>query len=339
MRRIEFGYEVLRNGVVLTKLKALNASIRMESTAEIKTAFTGTFKNNDKVNFLSDYIRPYIVINSARSNLGVFLATTPKEQMESGTTLVSIEAYDKGIILKQNGLLKPLHLSKGTKYTDAIRTLLAQNGMLEVICDNSPLTLQTDREDWEIGTSHLTIINDLLREINYNTIWFNRDGIPVVARKKDLKTVNITYRADETSIIKDACTKELDSYEGYNTWIAKVDNPDYDEPLIATASNEDPISPLSVPSRGRRILAPVVSLDNIASQSALQDYVDNIRNQNMDAVEVAGFETALNPKHGVNDQLLLLHPNLKGIYQETSWEMALDGNDSMMHKAKKVGNV
>ena len=45
----------------------------------------------------------------------------------------------------------------------------------------------------------------------------------------------------------------------------------------ARATNDDPLSALSVQRIGKRT-APIIRLDNIASQAALQEYVDN-RNQ------------------------------------------------------------
>ena len=339
IRNLSFGYEAIRNGVVLTSLEATGApSLRMESSGEIKRALSGTFRKNAIVNYLSDWIRPYIIINGVRSNLALVLATTAKEVSEGGEDKVEIEAYDRSILLKQNGIESRPHLPSGMKYLDAIKELLTQNGITEFYCDQSDFVLQTDREDWEVGTSHLDIINELLSEINYNTIWFDSDGIAVMEKRKvpDTDNIPIGYVADEMSLVRPDCTRELDAYDSYNVFIAEVNSSDYEEPLIATAVNQDPTSPLSIQSRGRRILAPVIRLNNIASQEVLQEYVDSVRNKSMQSTEVSEFDTAINPVHQTNDYLSIQHPKMNGIYQELSWEIVMDANDRMRHTAKKV---
>ena len=335
-RHLKFGFEVLRNGAVHTSLYSNDASISADKDAEIKTSLSGSFCKNDAVNFLTDWIRPYMVINGERKNLGMFLATTPEE--DNGE--LEIEAYDKGIILKQNATENRLHIYRDTRYIDNIKNLLAQNGITECIMDFSDAVLLADREDWEIGTSYLTIINDLLSEINFNSIWFDGEGVARIERAKSLNTNRIKhfYKADELSFIRPDYTKTNDTFSSYNVFIATVDNPDYEETLIATAINDDPTSPISTSALGRRIVAPVESLNNIASQLELQEYVNSKMLNSKLTTDTVSFSTALNV-HEMFEYVATDHSEISGIHQEQSWEMALDESDTMTHTARKVRNI
>nr|WP_315021858.1 hypothetical protein [uncultured Aminipila sp.] len=341
-RYIRAGFDVIRNGVRLTELQALKEStLKMNSSGEIKTVLSGSFKANSKVNFLSDWIRPWIEINGKIKYKGLFSATTVEEDYNGQYDLIKIEAYDKAIILKQNAIEQKIYFKSGLKYLDAIRTMLNINDINEWIIEETDKTIQNDREDWEIGTSYLTIINELLSEINYNSIWFNDEGLPVIAKKNNptVDDIDFSYRADRFSLIESECTKETDAYDSYNVFIAMVDNPDYEKPLVAIATNEDPSSLLSIQSRGRRIVAPVFKLDNIASQNELQDYVEKIRNESMQSTEIYKIKTAINPEHTVLNSIYLDHPKVRGLFQEEEWEITLDSSDTMTHTIKKVREI
>lgn len=341
-RYIRIGFDVVRNGVKLTELQAAKEStLKMNSSAEIKTILSGTFKSNNKVNFLSDWIRPWIEINGIAKYKGLFSATTVEQDSNGHYDLIKIEAYDKTIILKQNAIEQKIYFKSGTKYLDAIRIILHKNEINEWIIEETDKTIQNDREDWEIGTNYLTIINELLSEINYNSIWFNDEAVPVITKKNNpsVDDINFSYRADKFSLIESECTKETDAYDSYNVFIAMVDNPDYEKPLVATATNEDPSSLLSIQSRGRRIVAPVFKLDNIASQNELQSYVEKIRNESMASTEVYKIKTAINPDHTVLNSIYLDHPKVRGLFEEEEWEITLDSSDTMTHTVKKVREI
>ena len=77
-------------------------------------------------------------------------------------------------------------------------------------------------------------------------------------------------------------------------------------------------------------------MDNIASQAALQAYVERLRFESQLADETVTFTTANTPNHGYKDILALEHERLSGIYQETEWTMQLAYNGQMTHKAKRI---
>lgn len=336
-------FEVVRNGVATEyNLKAVgdNApTVTMSADGEIKTSFSGKFEHNDNVDYLNDEIRPYYIKDGVEYSLGVYMiGTLSTKHTAYGRDEDSIEAYDRALRLKQTKTETRYYIAAGTPYMTAIQALIRESGIPRTYADECEDVLATDREDWEIGTEYLTIINALLSEINYSDVWFDFDGVAHLERYDAPSSENIDreYRDDEYSIITPQYAEEMDIYEAPNVFIVNVSNPDYDEPMTATGVNDNILSALSTIRRGRRILATPIELDNIAGQTALQQYADNLATQSMFATQKVTFYTAINPIHGVGDTIALYNGKLVGIYEETDWKIEIRAGALMEHKAKKV---
>jgi hypothetical protein len=337
---VSFRYGIVRNGIERKDLYILargSPSIKMVGDAAVKTALNGQFVLGPGVDLLYDVIKPYFIINGEEYPLGEFLVSTLMEVHKGGTAYVEIEGYDRGLTLKRSTTENRPSLAANNKYTDVIQALLFDRGIDKVLCVSSDARLATTREDWEIGTPYIDIVNKLLKEINYNTLWFDSNGFARIEPYLMPSAENIkhTYKSGELSIIKPDCTIKRDTNSAYNVFIAQVSNPDLPEPLYAIAENNDPNSPISTMKIGR-IPAPIFKLDNIASQSALQAFVDNERFKSLISSEEVNFETAKVPTHGVNDTLALNHDVMKGIYSEFEWGITLSTDGQMTHRAKKV---
>lgn len=339
VRRVSVRYDVVRKGVKVTQLYAkVPASISMISDAQLKTYITGTFANNDEIDLLNDHIRPFLIVDDAAYPLGDYVISVAETTMSGAGTAMYIEAYDQSLIASQNRLDKRVSFAAGSLYVDTIQGLLQNCGITMVMADPNESTLATVREDWEVGTSYLDIVNDLLAEINFKPLWFDNEGFARLQKNIAPSASNIAfeYRANEMSILSADATSVLDVYNAPNVFIVEVSNPDLPEPMRAVSVNEDPGSILSTIRRGRRIVAPLERLDNISSQEALQEYADNKRLQSMLSTDTITFETALEPGHGVGDVVAVHHPDFSGIYQETEWEMTLSPGALMRHKARRI---
>lgn len=337
-RRFSRRVDIIRNGVAVDQLLIEESpTVSMDMAAALKMSMSGTFRKNAAFLPLTDLLRPVAILDGAEYPLGEYVISTATDAHEPARDLMCIEAYDRTLILQQTKLETRYHIDAGAKYTDTIQALLMADGIGRVICDPSDAVLATDREDWEVGTDHLTIINTLLAEINYTDIWFDLNGIARLHRyaAPDVGNIKRTYKADELSIIKADTESELDIYDAPNVFIAIVSNADYDEPMTATAVNDSPASALSTIRRGRRIVS-VERLNNIASQDELQAYVDNKRTESMLATETVKFSTAINPVHEVGDVLALKHPALTGIFEETAWSITLEAGADMTHTARRA---
>lgn len=83
-------------------------------------------------------------------------------------------------------------------------------------------------------------------------------------------------------------------------------------------------------------MADPIHVDNIASQAALQEYVNNIRNESLLSTEVIKFSTALNPVHQINDIVAIDNNDLQGIYEETGWTITMAPGQLMQHTARRI---
>lgn len=329
--------DVLRNGGRVTSLQPASApTIDCNADAAIKTSMSGVFYPNDLAEYLSDELMPVQIIDGVESPAGIYLPTTPKGSVdENGAPTVSIEAYDRGLILQQDKLEQPLFFPAGTNYITAVGEILLGAGIENALVTATEAVLATDHE-WQLGTDKLTIVNGLLEEINYDPIWFNAYGVAVVQphRTPSPDQIDHQYTPGTGDLYRETAW-ETDAFDAANVFVVQCSNPDLEEPLTAVSVNDSPTSALSVFRRGRRIVQ-VSNVDNIADQSALQDYADRLRLQSMQSYDTVTLYTANKPGHGVRDTVAVVHPEAGGLYQEIAWSLILEPGAKMYHKLQKA---
>lgn len=342
IRDVDYRVEVLRNGVPLALLEfdgTVAPNIYADESGSIKCSMSGTFLPCEKADYLTDELRPVMTLDGVDYPLGIFVPTTIQQRWSEEGERVEIEAYDRGYYLQEAVTAQRLHLPAGTEYVEAIRQLLAQAGIALAIITPCADTLQTDREDWDAGTSYLTIINQLLSEINYNEVWFDANGYAQVRPYTAPDAARIAHRYSATDLrqspISLSGSAQLDIYSRPNVFLVRCSNPDLSSPMTAQAVNDNPLSALSVLRRRRRILK-VTQVDNIASQDALQAYADRLCQESMLTTELIQFDTLTEPGHGIGDVLALDHQGFSGIYEETAWYVTLAAGSLMTHEAQKV---
>lgn len=340
MREVEYRFQILRNNVPYDELRALGTpTVRHQGSATITRSLSGTFRKPAKdINWLNDRVRPQMWLDGNWHSLGVFVASSVVENYANGASNVALQAMDRALLVKQVKTEGLLHLTAGERYLDVIKRMLTECGISGVLADENEDVLTTDREDWNEGTSYVTIINALLSEIAFTPLWFDAEGYARLTRYVEPSAANIdhVYSSGNSSLIADACSVAQDIYNPVNVFKAVVSNADMEAPMVATAVNDNVTSPISTVSLGRRILAPIVRLDNIASQEALQAYVDRLRFESQLAEEKISFTTANLPTHSNADTIALEHERLRGIYQETEWVMQLAYSGKMTHRAKRI---
>lgn len=336
-RTISSKLDIIRNGVVYGGLDHTDPpSISCSADAEICLSMRATVKANENMDVLTDLVRAYVVIDGVQNAVGDYSIGTLSSVTKDDVKWWEIECYDLSILCKQSIVETRYYIRAGTLYLDAINALLIDSGITRVMSDANVDTLTTDREDWDIGTPRLTIINALLSEINFYPLYFDLNGVARLEKKTDLSatTPTWTYAANELSILYQECSSELDIFDAPNVFIALLSNAEQGA-MKATAENNSPSSALSIIRRQRRI-PRVVKVDNIASQAALQEYADNLRNDSLLSTETIEFYTAINPVHSVHDVLVIQHPEIEGVFLETEWSMSIKAGEKMTHKAKRV---
>lgn len=337
-RTVEARLDIIRNGVKAGELEAISPpTILMNSSAQIKQSLTAAVKKNPDFNALSDEIRPVLILDGIEQPCGVFLPATVTEKYVADLNTFELEAYDRGWRVDTTLWLPSQKIAAGTLYLDAIEQLLVSAGIALVLKTPTAAVIGTDRT-WEAGTSCLAIINELLAEINYDQLWFDENGFARLSPFVRASAENIAHvldGSDVRSMILPEYTDELDIYAAANVFICVVSSPDREEPLVATAVNDNPASPLSVPRRGRRIHR-YVKINDIASQEDLDAYAQRLCWESMAFGETISLSTALKTGWGVNDVVALKVSDRSGIYLSTGWKMELAAGGKMSHTLRRV---
>lgn len=343
-RQVSFRYAIIRDGAAVAGgIPVISASISHDSTAEIKRTARFEIGNDNRINWLTDCIKPYMRIVSDRNDaeypLGEYLPISPTRNLDD-TVTYTVEAYDQSIILREDCLISRLYIASGTEYLSAVQTLLEGAGISRMTISPSSLTLPTDRE-FEIGTSKLEIINTLLAEINYNSVSVNADGVFVITPFVEPSVASITkqYYDGKLSVIGRPSTTDLDLYSVPNIFLAVCDNPDMTTSYRSVYTNDNPASPLSTVQRGRNIVSEIYRPDAITSQAALDDYIRRKAFEASQTYETVQFYTALMPEHEDREILDLRHPDFAGVYIEESWEMQLQAGGQMTHTARRIMSI
>ena len=334
-----FRFDIVENGVCIGQAFALNKpSVKCDSDAEVKLSLSGEFVLNiQNPNWLKARIKPYLIIGGKESSLGEYLISQADDCADKkGVKFWQIKGMDLGRIPQRSRTEKRVLFQAGQRYTDIVQSILLELGVSRIIAIQSDATLKNDRADWEIGTSWIKIINSLLAEINYQSLWFDTEGNARIQphRQVDGTVIDHRYESGELSQIKPQVDISSDIYKAYNVFTAMVSSPEYEEPMIAVSVNDIPTSRISTVNIGR-VQAPIEKLDDIANQEELQKYVDNLRFQSMCSTETISFRTALN-QHQVRDIVSIHHPQASGIYQEAQWKMTLSFDGEMTHTAQRV---
>lgn len=340
MPKISSRFLLTRNNVEYGELLAVDGgdpTIRMVASAEVKMVLEGTFLQNPEMNLVTDHIKPMFYVDDKKYQMGEFVITDATiSTVEGKRKELTLTAYDLTYLAKQSKIENRLLLPKGSLYTAAISSLLVDSGLTSFVVVPNSATFSTDREDWEPGTSRLEIVNDLLAEINYNSAWMDLNGIVQITayQQPTAEAVSIEYRNDKFSVLYPEDSSMTDVFDKPNVFIAVVENPDLPENLRAEAVNDDPSIEYSTVNRGR--IAQYERLDNIASQSELQSYVNNQKIKSMMATQEIEFETEANPAHGAFEILALYKDELTGIYEETEWNFPFAPGRPMAHRARRA---
>jgi len=333
-RTLDVRVDVIRNGVKYSELNPIGSvSIQMNGTAKIKSSLSGTFLPNPDVDWFSDAIMPVAIVNGEEQKLGVFIPTTVSKSRSDDILRISIEGYDRCWQVQNTKTETILSLASGVNYITAIESLLLQCGIALAVKTPTTATLTSIREDWDIGTDYLTIINQLLDEINYNPLWFDNYGYAVLepSRLLDVSDIERTYDYDDVeTLMFPTSTAKLDLFSVPNVFLCVCSNADKTTVMKATAVNNNSYSPFSVQRRGKRIMS-MTRVDNIASQTELENYAQILCTESMFAGQKIEISTAIRTDCGVNDIVALKHPDADGLCIETGWRIDLMTGGTMTH--------
>ena len=341
-RTVDFRYNVTRDGAHVTTIIPSDGgepTIRCDDSSEIHMSLSGDFLPNEKVNWLTDRINPEIIIDGISYPLGVYLPVSVENEVNSSEKTVHIEAFDLCWMIQDYKTEDMLYFQSGMNYIDAVQALLTDANIGQVLITPADYTLTEDRSDWEIGTSYLTIINELLAEINYKSLWFNHSGTAVIEPESVPSAENIRHIIDSNApdcLVLPGITTTTDIYTAPNVFIVICDNPaKRGGILVSKVENNNPTSPLSVQARGRRIVS-YEKVQNIANQDALDEYASRLLIRSMLSGEVAQIQTALKYGWTVGDITAVNYESFQAVCVEHEWEMELRVGGTMRHSLERI---
>jgi len=341
VRTIDFRYHVLKDGADYCLLRPTEdgwPTLRMDNNADIRMSLRGKFFPPEKpVNWLADQIRPEMIIDGAVYRLGVYLPATVNQRETETEQMIELETYDRSWLARDSRIESRQYFAAGTNYIEAVSSLLAASGIGTISAVSSTLTLPEARESWEIGTSRLDIINDLLQEIGYRKVWMDAEGTARLEPYETISAENIRHSIsdrDVRSLLLPGMGRQTDVYSAPNVFVAICSNPDKDEGMIATAENHSGQSPLSIQRRGRRIVE-VTRIDNIASQEELQAFVDRQLSDSLISGETIQVTTGLLPGFDSGEVTSLQYGELFAICREKAWSMSLKPGGDMKHTLER----
>ncbi len=350
-RKVSYQVDAMLGNIKYGELQCKPPTVSMDS--ELDSSDTGAkysstiettgyiWQNGEKTDEIMDWVKYqykiWLIEDGEKKSLGIFYPQSIQASTEA-KTIYDITGYDKSILAKNDCITSRHFIAKGANYINEISSLLVSSGITHIISDESDAVVASDRDDWEIGTPKLTIINQLLSEISFENVQIDRDGSAILKSYKEASAENIqhTYRQGKASIVKMPTTMNSNIFDIPNIWAATVENPDLAETYTYTWINDNPLSRTSTIYTNQNKVK-VLNFDNIASQADLETAVKKQAFSDMQGYDTIQFQTAIVADHGVNDIVALELPQFNGILKETAWTINFQ-DMSMSHTGKKAIN-
>jgi hypothetical protein len=348
VRRFSFRYDLVDSANVLiqplTTVKA--GKIEQNWLADIKRRADFTIRDTGEIDYLSNRIQPWVRIavppfgaeDWAEWPQGVFLLATPTRGDNAvGVVTRDVKGYDSLLIYVDDAVVDRYSVAAGAQYIATVSTLL---GSIPKNITPSTVTLPTAKE-WEPGTPKLTIINELLGAVNYESLSFDETGraivVPYVSPQD--RPSEYIYADDHDGLVVPGVDQELDLFSIPNRWTLVVSDPDR-AVLTATYTNTDPSSPTSTIRRQRTIVDFRTEQD-AANQAALDAKVARLAFEASQVYEAIDFKTGMFPIHSGNDVYRIEYDPLaiNAKYSEHTWSMDLKNGAKMEHRARRVVQV
>jgi hypothetical protein len=263
-----------------------DASVRWSAAASVKKSGTlsvldlpaaaaGLTRIAD-VDIVTTRIRPVLVVEGLPEiPLGLYVVTASPERWSGTGRAFTIEMHDKSTVLDQDAIETTFTAATGLPVLGIVQDVIESAGEL-IAVDGSETRELTSPIVWTAGTTKLAIVNDLLNAIAYNSLWV--DG---VGAYRTTPYVRPAQRSTKYSVLNDEAGQRLmreladgdeaiylpewsrdrDVFGVPNKVVAVAQGTADDPPLSGVATNEDPDSSFSQPSRGRWIVRVLTGVE------------------------------------------------------------------------------
>lgn len=252
------------------------------------------------INWMSYRIRPWVIVNDIKWNLGVFIPTSPDDDYDSDSVKQDVTLMGKTSILDADALDAILSIPAGDVVIPWVeQIILDSTGESLTGITPSDKTLASPMT-WPANTSKLDVINDLLGSIAYNNLWCDNDGLWRAEEWVDPASQVPTVKFEEGDIsIHSPSFKVSQNTTGVpNKVICTTAGDDQNVGLVSVVTNEDPNSPYSYQARGGIWIAKVYDSVEAADQETLDKIAARNLKLNMTPPWYVDVEHATVPLEG-----------------------------------------
>lgn len=245
--------------------------LEFSTAANIRGSGNITVRGLPGVDWARTRVRVFYESGGEQTPLITAIPRAPIEQHSATGMALSIELYDKTLILSEDSYGISYGLDAGTNIITAVADVITSTGVpaRDLLLVASADTTSTAMV-WEAGTTKLAIVNDLLDAAGYFAVyvdgWGRFHADPYTT--PDQRGTSWAFADDDQSVYLPEWTLDADVFTVPNRYIC-VSTSDGETPaLSATATDVDPQSPYSFASRGRWITRVDTDVDT-ASQAVL----------------------------------------------------------------------
>lgn len=319
----------LSNPELLTYIEG--GTITYNSLSQLKTNATlnASLGVNDSIDF--KHVRVAMVLNGVETICGTFLVSTPTSDFEGPMQDLDITCYSTLWPVQADGPDYRYYVGKGVNVVAEVTRILDKFGYTIDISESNKVT--SKGIEWEIGSSWLSIVNDLLKSINYTPLYVDFYGT-YKSRQYVLpadREIEIVYNSKEVkNILETKMSSELDLFGVHNKFVRYVNDPEV--ALVATYENKD--GPTGTTARG---------LTHTSFESAEASDYDTLYAicKRAAAEETSIYHkvtiyTAINLEHLYMNCIQLNHYNVSGKFIETSWDIELITGGTMSHNLREA---
>lgn len=277
----EYRFDLLSNDeAVLGTLNGVEGgSIDWQANASVKGGGSLDVTDvGDGVDWLNVRIRPVAILGGGAGMtgvderpIGVFIPAAPVENWNIGRRwkvelLDKCSILDQDIVTDEDGNPVTFSVATGANVVDEVIALIIGGG------ETAPAISPADKATsgpmvWEVGTSRLRIINDLLAAANFFSLWVDNAGQFRVteydppSERVPVYEANTPFSSGDDSLMNPAWDRDRDIYSVPNRYVViGVGDGEFEAP-VAVATNEDINSPFSFQSRGRWITQVVTGVE------------------------------------------------------------------------------
>lgn len=231
-------------------------------------------------NFGECYIRIYLVIGQNgkiyRKPLGTFLVQTPETEFDGKTANVTMDAYTPLLELKENPPPVGYTILKNENIMDNAHRIMREQMRAPVITSSSDDKLYNDFVA-NTDDTWITFISDLIANAK-KKFGLDEMGRVLFLPEQDVASLQPVWTYDDgnCSILYPSFKISRDLYGVPN--IVEVVYSQNEMGYVATAINDDPNSPTSTISRGRKIIHRITNPDmsGTPSQEQLDEYAEKL---------------------------------------------------------------